>query len=130
MRAKKKTQNDYYASLNANDKWNTIYTGMLKHKNYKKLSIGARMFYIYCRANAFEGRAVLYRHGKEENKTYSDNVFCFTSSQQAEYGVDRANGKRWFDELIKAGFIEVVEQNKHRMRVNVYAFSSKWKDDS
>ena len=47
-----------------------------------------------------------------------------------EYGLQRTNSQRYFKELIEKGFIEKYESNKHRKKVNVYRFSSKWKDSS
>jgi len=34
--------------------------------------------------------------------------------------------KKAFDDLIRKGFIEVVENNRSRMKANKYKFSSKW----
>lgn len=35
--------------------------------------------------------------------------------------------RKYRDELLDAGFVEIVEANGHRMKKNIYRFSDKWK---
>lgn len=130
MGRKKKKYNDYFASLNEQDKFGTLYAGMLTHDKFKALSIGAKYFYICCRVNLYKGRACLYKHGKEDGTEYAENDFAFPAAQQADYGIDRSNGAKYIKELEQAGFILRKEQNAHRRKVNVYSFSDKWKNTS
>ncbi len=111
------------------ENFGTIYESLVKSKQFQSLSMPAKLIYMYCRINArtSSGRACLFNHGNEEGMVYSDEEFVFPASQQAEYGLKRTNTYRYMQELIKAGFIEVHEQNKHRHKVNVYRFSSQWK---
>ena len=131
-RSKKAKYVDCYASIGNNDTFGTIYDGMCKSHAYKNLSLGAKQFYILCRVQSRSklGRQCLYKHGAEYDRQYNDNDFVFPSSHLALYGVDRRNAKKYFDQLIKAGFIEKKESNNHRWKVNVYSFSMRWRDTS
>ena len=72
----------------------------------------------------------MHNHGEEEGIKYPESCFVFPAKQQLEYGLQRTNSQRYFNELIEKGFIEKYEPNKHRRKVNVYRFISKWKDSS
>ena len=72
----------------------------------------------------------LHNHSEEFGVKYPDSCFVFPAKQQLEYGLQRTNSQRYFKELIEKGFIEKYESNKHRKKINVYRFSSKWKDSS
>ncbi len=112
------------------ENFGTVYESLVKSKQFQSLSMPAKLIYVYCRinANTSNGRACLYNHGKEEETSYTPNHFVFPAGQQAEYGLKRTNTHRYLKELVNAGFIELCEQNKHRQKVNVYKFSSKWKE--
>ena len=131
-RSAKKKYLDNAASLGESDFFGTIYDGMCQSKQYQSLSIGARQFYTLCRvqSRSSHGKACLSRHGQEENTTYTDYCFCFPAKHLKLYGVDRSNANRYLNELINAGFIDLLEQNKHRKKINVYCFSSRWKQTS
>ncbi len=132
-RSKKPKYKDIYASVDANDKYfGTLFGGMLKSEAYQKLSLGAKQFYTYCRvqAKSSEGTSCLYKHGEECGENYTDHDFVFPAKHLEEYNIKRSNANRYFNELIAAGFIEIREKNKHRKKVNVYSFSTRWKDTS
>lgn len=120
---------DLYASTGNGDFFGTLYDGMCKSKAYQELSIGARHFYTLCRvqSRSKHGTSCLYKHGAENGITYTEHDFVFPSSHLELYGVDRSNASRYFQELIKAGFIDKKEKNQHRKKVNVYSFSDRWK---
>lgn len=128
MSRKRKNYVDDFASMGKNDTFGMIYEGMVLSKAYKKLPIGAKHFYTLCRvqAQSKRGKSCLWKHGQEYGITYNKNDFVFPSSHLALYGIDRANAKRYFDDLEKAGFIVKKENNKVRWRTNVYSFSDKW----
>ena len=131
MGRKKKRKIDYTACVSANDTFDMIYNGMLKHMAFRNLSLGARYFYILCRVNSKgDGRSCLYQHGKENNTLYTEHDFVFPAKQQAAFGIDRSNGSKYFKELMAAGFVERKEENKHRQKVNVYTFVDKWRNTS
>lgn len=62
-------------------------------------------------------------------KYRNDGVITFTCTYAeilSEVGLSDRSAKAAYDDLIKRGFIEVVENNRHRMQKNVYRFSDKW----
>lgn len=135
MAGKKQTtfKPDFNASkCGKHETFATIYDSMMKHEKFKNLSLAAKFLYIACRNQHTSrlGRECLYNHAKEHNITYPNNAFVFPAKHQKEYGFnDRSNVRRWMKELIEAGFIEIYENNKHRWKVNVYVFISKWKEE-
>ena len=42
--------------------------------------------------------------------------------------ITRGGFQKTVDELVTAGFIEVVEKNAYRRKPNIYRFSAKWQD--
>lgn len=131
MSRKNPKRNDYYAAASADDRFGMVYEGMVTCSRYKGLSLGAKQFYTLCRvqANSKIGKACLYKHAETEGKQYAEGCFVFPSTHQNRFGVNRQNGSRYFRELINAGFIKLIEQNRHRHKPNVYQFSGKWRSD-
>lgn len=128
-RGKKKNAPDFYATIGNDIHFGRIYESMAKSPPYMALSIGARHFYTLCRVQAQspEAKKCLYEHGKQFDRHYSENCFVFPAKHLAAYGYDHANAKKYFEQLIEAGFIEMLEKNNVQRLVNVYAFSDKWK---
>lgn len=131
-RRRKQTYYDRMASAGAKDHFGTLYDGMCKNRQFQALSVGARLFYVLCRvqSKSTQGTSCLYKHGKEENITFSEYDFVFPSSHLQQYGIDRSNANRYFKQLEETGFIEVKENNQHRRKINVYSFSDKWRDNT
>lgn len=132
MAKKKRVKySDYFASSEANDNFGTIFNSMCKCKKFQELPPAARWFYALCRVESqtSESKACLYRHASLEAREYAPNCFVFPAKHQEQYGIKRQNGSEYFKLLIDAGFIEYEENNAHRKVVNVYRFSTKWKDD-
>lgn len=131
MARRKKVNRDIYASRDCDDRaFTRIYPGLITSEAYKRLSLGARQFYVLCRVQACskEGRQVLFNHGSEFGIQYDlERDFVFPASHLERFGVRRQNSWKYFKELERAGFIELKEKNKHMKKVNVYTFSSKWK---
>jgi len=129
--SKEKYKPDYNASKNNEKCFGSIYSSLAQDKAFRELSIGTRYFYFICRvqANSQKGRRCLYNHAKEWNKTYSHLThFVFPDKHLREFGYNRSNACKYFKELEAAGFIKKIEDNRFNHRVNVYAFSSKWKE--
>ncbi len=130
MARKRKDNRDLYASLDADDRTFTrIYPGLITSQAYQNLSLGAKHFYVLCRCQAAskEGRQVLFNHGKEYGIQYGESDFVFPASHLEKFGIKRQNSWKYFKELEETGFIEKREENKHLKRVNVYSFSTRWK---
>ena len=132
MGSKRKSTPDYNASLNPNgDKFGRIFVTMARDPGFMSLSLPAFKLYTILRVHAAsaENRKCMNLHGKETGQEYDYDNFIFPPSHQALYGYkDRTNVKKYMDELIKAGFIRKIEDNRHRFTATVYAFASGWKD--
>lgn len=123
---------DYFASKGGtHETFGMIYDSLMKSEQFKELPLYARYIYVACRnqINSKSCRETLYNHGKESGIDYPDNCFVFPAKQQKEYGFnDRSNFSKGMKELIEAGFIKLYENNRYTWNVNVYQFSSAWKD--
>lgn len=130
MSSKKNKYKDPWASVAESENFGTLFEGMLKSTQYQSLSLGAKNFYCYCRVQARtrECKSTLYAHGKAQNTSYDEmRDFVFPAVHLREYGIQSSNACKYFKELIKSGFIDKKEDNKHRKKVNVYSFSNRWK---
>ena len=132
MGSKRNSSPDPNASLKPNgDKFGRIFVTMVRDPGFLALSLPARQLYVILRAHAAsaENRKCIYQHEKETGQGYDYDNFIFPPAHQALYGYkDRANVRRYMSELIAAGFIRKVEDNRHRFTATVYAFSSGWKN--
>lgn len=131
MGKKKEYKPDYYASLgNAKDTFSTLYDSMITSEKFKQLSLPAKNVYYLCRNQytSRRGRECLYNHAKEYGITYPDGCFVFPAKHSEVYGLKRAYVSKYLTELEKAGFIKRYENNKHTWKVNVYQFSTEWKN--
>lgn len=133
MAVRKKTfKPDMYASKGgSHETFGIIYDSLLTDERFRNLSVTARYVYCCCRNQIMSNRSkrMLYQHGKKHNRTYSDNTFVFPARDQVEYGFpDRSNFAKYMNELKDAGFIDKLEDNKARMKPNVYRFSERWKN--
>lgn len=132
--ANKKTsfKPDYFASkCGTHETFATVYDSMLTSEQFKRLSPTAKYLYVACRnqLTSKRGRETLFNHGKEFEIVYPDNCFVFPAKHLKEYGfTDRSNGTKYLNELEQAGFIRKYECNKHCKKVNVYQFTSKWRE--
>ena len=132
--AKKSFKPDYNACIgnNKHENFGSIYESMVKSEQFKALSSPARMLYVLCRIQHKKQRRKSFAciiTVKNFGVKYPDSCFVFPAKQQLEYGLQRTNSQRYFKELIEKGFIE----NMNRInieKINVYRFSSKWKDSS
>ena len=133
MGSKKNNKNkDYKASLNPDrDSFGCVFVSMVRCPGFLALSLPARHLYMILRAHArsTENLRCIYQHNKDTGLNYEVDNFIFPPAHQALYGYkDRANVRRYMNELIAAGFIRKVEDNRHRFTATVYEFATGWKD--
>ncbi len=132
MGSKRKNTPDYNASLKpGGDNFGRVFVSMVRCPGFLALSLPARQLYVILRAHAAsaENRKCIYQHAKETGQDYDYDNFIFPPAHQALYGYkDRANVRRYMSELIAAGFIRKVEDNRHRFTATVYEFSTGWKN--
>lgn len=126
---KKRKPNNIFSSLNENDNYAPVYDGLMKSEAFKRLTCGARDFYVAClvQANSKQGKQHFFKFQNETGEKYKNGAFTFPAKHLEEYGIKRQNAARLFRQLEEAGFIEILEKNGHRHKENVYAFSTRWK---
>jgi hypothetical protein len=104
---------------------------MIASDTYKGLSLGAMHLMDVCLVHIKtpNNYHALSAYCEEEGKEYKmgHGYFILASSQLAFYGISDKSAYRWFKELNAAGFIECIENNRHRHRPNVYRLSKEWK---
>lgn len=118
------------AQGNQLDPFGIVCESMCKTKAFQDLPPSVKVMYVYCRVQSMsvDGRRCLYQHAKQYERTYSTDCFVFPASHMERFGLDRRNAKKQINHLVNAGFLEIVESNRQQKVVNVYCFSSKWKE--
>lgn len=107
-----------------------IYESLLKNEYFQQLDGSLRYFYICCLSEwrSRDGRSCLYQHRQESQREYSIYSFVFPAKHLKQYGIDRGNASRYFDDLIALGLLRKLENNKLRQKVNVYEILDGWND--
>ena len=117
-----------------------IYSDMLFSNAWNNLTPAAKNLYLFCLYARFhqtktEKQYLAEKYGNDDFDYFFFNESRFIIQDKRDsmhYGIySKGNGKlfrRDRDLLITNGFIEIVEQNKHRMQKNVYKLSAKWKE--
>lgn len=125
-----------YASRKVKDNFAPIYVDMLESEQYQSLSSAQQAFYLACRVQAVseQGRRAIHKFCDREGKSYGTDLedksklfFVFPASHMRRFGIDSGNGSRMIKALIQRGFVEIVEANGHRHKMNIYRFSDRWK---
>lgn len=128
-RSKKAPFTEIYSGALKSENYGTVHPSIYTSPQFVALPLAVKHFYTCCRMQLYVGRQSLHQHGKEEGKAYDDEkYFAFPAEQQKKYGFDHSNASRYFKKLEDAGFIDIVEKNGHRHKLNVYAFSKRWKE--
>lgn len=97
-----------------------IYASMVQSDNWKKLSHGAHVTYLYMKLQLYGARNI-EGHPKEH--------FYFNDAMATKvYGIstNREQCRKYRNELLQYGFIELVEYRAHSFDKNIYTFSSRW----
>lgn len=130
--SKKKTGNDQFMSLTDKDRFTYIYDGTLTSTQFTALSPSARLLYLACASQRMSAKGLAHLHlfNQQHGTDYNEKNGYFTMPNRRikDYGLKPDTCYRHsFKELINAGFIEVVEGNKHRHIENIYRLSTAWK---
>lgn len=130
--SKGQKDNNPLTSLTDKDNFAIIYEGALTCKQYISMSPTAKQLYIACISQNMskKGTANLHLFNKQHGTNYNEKSGYFTMPNKRikDYGLSpNTCHKHSFKELINAGFIEVIENNKHRHIENIYRFSAAWK---
>lgn len=127
-----KRDNNPRLSLTEKDWFATIYEGALTCQAFIEMSQSARLLYFACVSQNMsgKGKANLHLFNEQHGTDYNekDGYFTMPNTRLKAYGLKpNTCHSRSFKELINAGFIEVIENNKHRHIENIYRFSLAWK---
>jgi hypothetical protein len=130
--SKKKTENDQFLSLTDKDRFTYIYDGTLTSKQFTSMSPTAQRLYFACISQRMSAKGLAHLHlfNQQHGTDYHEKNGYFTmpNKRLKDYGLKPDTCYRHsFKELINAGFIEVVEDNKHRHIENIYRLSKAWK---
>lgn len=129
---------------NPYSKFTMIHADLVLSPEFQALDHSSQYFYYCCRINAVteEGWGALEKHTRESNirmgqdesidlryrGDYKNGFFVMPASHMEKYGYSRQQGSKLMKKLVDAGFVEVVERNKHQQKMNVYRFSTKFKN--
>lgn len=127
MSKKKKTPNPF-AGVDGLDgcAFTTVSDTQVLSPAYRKLSDKAKTLLIVCKL------CRKYHRGEDKNekpRTIKGNIlyFYFNRKLAEQYGFKNPNVTRAaLVELVRYGFIDVIENNAHRHIRNIYAYCSKW----
>lgn len=127
-----KKENDPFLSLTNKDNYTYIYDGTLTSKQFTSMSPSAQRLYFACISQRMsgKGKANLHLFNEQHGKDYNekDGYFTMPRKRIQDYGLKPDTCyKTGFKELEEAGFIEVVERNRHRKIENIYRLSKAWK---
>lgn len=88
---------------------------LIRNERFRSLSKTARLLYIYMLTDSY-----ISGSGK--------NGFEFPQSIQKEYNLTKGGGQFYTDrqELIDAGFLDIVFVGKNSRQPNIYALSKRW----
>ena len=130
--SRRKKDNDPLLSLTTKDRFTYIYDGTLTSKQFTALSPSARLLYLACTSQRMSstGLANLHLFNQQHGTDYNEDNGYFTMPNKRirEYGLKPNTCRtKSFKELVDAGFIEVVENNRHRKIENIYRLSTAWK---
>lgn len=131
-RRKSKKDNDPLLSLTDKDNYTYIYDGTLTSKQFTSMSPSAQRLYFACISQRMsgKGKANLHLFNEQHGKNYSeqDGYFTMPNKRIKDYGLNPVTCyKTGFKELVDVGFIEVVENNRHRHIENIYRLITAWK---
>lgn len=131
-RRKVKKDNDPLLSLTDKDNYTYIYDGTLTSKQFTSMSPSAQRLYFACISQRMsgKGKANLHLFNEQHGKNYSeqDGYFTMPNKRIKEYGLNPVTCyKTGFKELVDVGFIEVIENNRHRHIENIYRLITAWK---
>ena len=129
-----KKDNDPRLSLTDKDNFAIIYEGTLTSKQYTSMSPTAKQLYVTCISQNLskKGTANLHLFNQQNGTNYNEKNGYFTMPNKRieDYGLKpNTCHSKSFKELIDNGFIEVVENNRHRHIENIYRFSTAWKKE-
>ena len=114
-----------------------LYKDLMLSDPFVGLSQEAKTLYIYMLLNRYSHSRAEKAELEEKYGNADVDYFYFNQDRWKKCNkTDNhhynlfSNGKqfaKYRDELVKAGFIEIVEANAHRQMKNVYKLSDKWK---
>lgn len=92
---------------------------LIRNEKFKSLSKTARLLYIYMLTDSYISGS-------------GGDGFEFPQEVQKEYNLTKGGGQFYTDrqELIDAGFLDIVFNGKGSRQPNIYALSTRWKNQN
>ena len=119
MSKRKKYTPQPFESVGGNNLSSNIYITMLQHPNFIALSNGAKVLYLHMKAQYYGAKII-----DHPNTHFYFNWALY--SKTYKLGTNKAQFEKYRNELIKYGFIELVEYGGYSKTKNIYAYSDKW----
>lgn len=104
----------------------TLYASMLQSQAYKSLSNNAKVLYQYMKLQYYGAKPI---EGQAQDCFYFNKAMYINDEEHPNsYGLYKngAQFQRDLKQLVKHGFIEIVECGKTTRTKNIYKFSAKW----
>lgn len=122
MARKHKFNPNNYENVGSSRLSATLYASMLQSPAWYALSAKAQQLYTYMKLQQF---------GQKPIEGYGADCFVFNRGMYIKTYPLYKNGaqfRRDRDQLVKFGFIEIVECGKTSRTKNIYRFSAKWQE--
>ena len=101
-----------------------LYASMLQSKNYIELSNGAKVLYQYMKLQYY-GAKNIPEH-PQEHFYFNEAMYMKTY----KLGTNKAQFRKYRNELIEGGFIYLVEYGGTTRTKNIYGFCDKWRTET
>lgn len=106
-----------------------IYHSMLISPQWKALSKGAMVLYLYCKAQYYAEKSKPV--SKYKTLSESEKARCFTMNKAKRDGYELYSDhagqfQKEMKELLQYGFVDIVEQGKNTRTKNIYMLSDRW----
>lgn len=116
----------------SNDVSANIYMSMLLHNNWKALTKNQQVLYLYCKAQLYAEKRKPTPVLAQLDESQQSRLFTMNRGKYVQlyglYSVGNRNAfKKDMQALIDLGFIELVEDNSHIRRKNIYMLSDNWR---
>ncbi len=116
---------------NRSDTSANIYHSMLLSPRWQALTKGAKVLYLYCKAQYYAEKTK--PAPKNGRLTETEKLLTFTMNEKKWhdiYGIYSNKLQFYKDmlQLVQAGFIDIIENGKVTRSKNVYIFSTRWRE--
>ncbi len=129
-RPKKYVPKQFESSSPQFDTSANIYMSMLMSAAWQSLNAGAKMLYMYCKAQYYGEKRKPKPDFRQLTEQEQQQCFTMNKSKWKDLYHIYTNDRQFYKDmslLIKSGFIELIESGKNTRTKNIYMLSDKWK---